>query len=308
MRVVFMGTTDFAVKSLDKLVAMGADVLACVTQPDRPKGRKKILTPPPVKVYALEHNIPVLQPEKISSPEAFEDLKALGNLDFIAVAAYGQKVPKSVLDMPRYGCVNVHGSLLPRHRGAAPMQYTLLCGDKVGGVTTMMMAEGLDTGDMLLKAQIDIDDNDTAGTLTPKLAALGADLLEKTLMGMMNGEITPIPQDDSAATVARSLKSDAGFIDFAKSAQETLNIYRGTTPAPGAYTLTEGRRLKIIAAEKADAQGEPGTVFDVTKKGIVVCCGEGGVLLKELQPEGKKPMTAADYARGKRIVKGDTLR
>ena len=306
MKVVFMGTTDFAVKSLEKLIDMGAEVAACVTQPDRPKGRKKVLTPPPVKVSALEHNIPVLQPEKVAT--IYEDLKNMGGLDFIAVAAYGQKIPKSILDLPKYGCVNVHGSLLPRHRGAAPMQYTLLCGDKVGGVTTMMMAEGLDTGDMLLKASMDIDDNETAGTLTPKLALMGADLLKTTLIGLMKGEITPVPQDDSQATVARSLKSDAGFIDFAKNARETLNIYRGTTPAPGAYAMAEGKRLKILAAEYAEAQGEPGTVFDITKKGFVVCCAEGGVLLIQVQPEGKKPMSAADYARGKRIAKGDKLR
>ena len=306
MRVVFMGTSDFAVPSLEKLIGMGVDVAACVTQPDRPKGRKKVLTPPPVKIAALAHDIPVLQPEKVAS--IYEDLKNMDGLDFIAVAAYGQKIPKSILDLPKYGCVNVHGSLLPRHRGAAPMQYTLLCGDKVGGVTTMMMAEGLDTGDMLLKASIDIDDGETAGTLTPKLALMGADLLETTLNGIVDGSVTPIPQNEAEATVARSLKSDAGFIDFTKTARETLNIYRGTTPAPGAYAVFDGKRLKILAAEYAEVSAEAGTVCEVTKKGFAVACSEGGIFITEVQPEGKKPMSAADFARGKRIAQGDKLR
>lgn len=305
MRIVFMGTPDFAVPSLQALIDAGHDVCAVYTQPDKPQGRKQILTAPPVKTLALEHDIPVFQPNTLKNEDEQARLRELAP-EVIIVVAYGKLLPKAVLDIPPHGCINVHGSLLPRWRGAAPIQWAVIAGDEMAGVTTMQMAEGLDTGDMLLTYETKVGEKETAGELFDRLAQSGAELLTKTLVKL--DEITPRPQDDAQSCYAHMLDKQMAVIDWSKSAHEIDCLIRGLNPWPIALTTLSGERLKVFAAEKAAGNGEPGTVLEADpKKGLTVACGEGALKLIEIQLVGGKRMKATDFLRGHVIEVGTKL-
>lgn len=305
MRIVFMGTPDFAVPSLQALIDAGHDVCAVYTQPDKPQGRKQILTAPPVKTLALEHDIPVFQPNTLKNEDEQARLRELAP-EVIIVVAYGKLLPKAVLDIPPHGCINVHGSLLPRWRGAAPIQWAVIAGDEMAGVTTMQMAEGLDTGDMLLTYETKVGEKETAGELFDRLAQSGAELLTQTLVKL--NEITPRPQDDAQSCYAHMLDKQMAVIDWSKSAHEIDCLIRGLNPWPIALTTLSGERLKVFAAEKANGNGEPGTVLEADpKKGLTVACGEGALGLTEIQLVGGKRMKATDFLRGHAIEVGTKL-
>lgn len=305
MRIVFMGTPDFAVPSLQALIDAGHDVCAVYTQPDKPQGRKQILTAPPVKTLALEHDIPVFQPNTLKNEDEQARLRALAP-EVIIVVAYGKLLPKAVLDIPPHGCINVHGSLLPRWRGAAPIQWAVIAGDEMAGVTTMQMAEGLDTGDMLLTYETKVGEEETAGELFDRLAQSGAELLTQTLVKL--DEITPRPQDDAQSCYAHMLDKQMAVIDWSKSAHEIDCLIRGLNPWPIALTTLSGERLKVFAAEKANGRGEPGTVLEADpKKGLTVACGEGALRLTEIQLVGGKRMKATDFLRGHSLEVGVKL-
>ena len=305
MRIVFMGTPDFAVPSLQALIDAGHDVCAVYTQPDKPQGRKQILTAPPVKTLALEHDIPVFQPNTLKNEDEQARLRELAP-EVIIVVAYGKLLPKAVLDIPPHGCINVHGSLLPRWRGAAPIQWAVIAGDEMAGVTTMQMAEGLDTGDMLLTYETKVGEKETAGELFDRLAQSGAELLTQTLVKL--DEITPRPQDDAQSCYAHMLDKQMAVIDWNKSAHEIDCLIRGLNPWPIALTTLSGERLKVFAAEKAAGNGEPGTVLEADpKKGLTVACGEGALKLTEIQLVGGKRMKATDFLRGHAIEVGTKL-
>ena len=305
MRIVFMGTPDFAVPSLQALIDAGHDVCAVYTQPDKPQGRKQILTAPPVKTLALEHDIPVFQPNTLKNEVEQARLRELAP-EVIIVVAYGKLLPKAVLDIPPHGCINVHGSLLPRWRGAAPIQWAVIAGDEMAGVTTMQMAEGLDTGDMLLTYETKVGEKETAGELFDRLAQSGAELLTQTLVKL--DEITPRPQDDAQSCYAHMLDKQMAVIDWSKSAHEIDCLIRGLNPWPIALTTLSGERLKVFAAEKAAGNGEPGTVLEADpKKGLTVACGEGALKLTEIQLVGGKRMKVNDFLRGHAIEVGTKL-
>lgn len=305
MRIVFMGTPDFAVPSLQALIDAGHDVCAVYTQPDKPQGRKQILTAPPVKTLALEHDIPVFQPNTLKNEDEQARLRELAP-EVIIVVAYGKLLPKAVLDIPPHGCINVHGSLLPRWRGAAPIQWAVIAGDEMAGVTTMQMAEGLDTGDMLLTYETKVGEKETAGELFDRLAQSGAELLTQTLVKL--DEITPRPQDDAQSCYAHMLDKQMAVIDWSKSAHEIDCLIRGLNPWPIALTTLSGERLKVFAAEKANGNGEPGTVLEADpKKGLTVACGEGALKLTEIQLVGGKRMKTTDFLRGHVIEVGTKL-
>lgn len=305
MRIVFMGTPDFAVPSLQALIDAGHDVCAVYTQPDKPQGRKQILTAPPVKTLALEHDIPVFQPNTLKNEDEQARLRELAP-EVIIVVAYGKLLPKAVLDIPPHGCINVHGSLLPRWRGAAPIQWAVIAGDEMAGVTTMQMTEGLDTGDMLLTYETKVGEKETAGELFDRLAQAGAELLTETLVKL--NDITPRPQDDAQSCYAHMLDKQMAVIDWSKSAHEIDCLIRGLNPWPIALTTLSGERLKVFAAEKAAGNGEPGTVFEADpKKGLTVACGEGALKLIEIQLVGGKRMKATDFLRGHVIEVGTKL-
>lgn len=305
MRIVFMGTPDFAVPSLQALIDAGHDVCAVYTQPDKPQGRKQILTAPPVKTLALAHDIPVFQPNTLKNEDEQARLRELAP-EVIIVVAYGKLLPKAVLDIPPHGCINVHGSLLPRWRGAAPIQWAVIAGDEMAGVTTMQMAEGLDTGDMLLTYETKVGEKETAGELFDRLAQSGAELLTQTLVKL--DEITPRPQDDAQSCYAHMLDKQMAVIDWSKSAHEIDCLIRGLNPWPIALTTLSGERLKVFAAEKAAGNGEAGTVLEADpKKGLTVACGEGALKLIEIQLVGGKRMKATDFLRGHVIEVGTKL-
>lgn len=305
MRIVFMGTPDFAVPSLQALIDAGHDVCAVYTQPDKPQGRKQILTAPPVKTLALEHDIPVFQPNTLKNEDEQARLRELAP-EVIIVVAYGKLLPKAVLDIPPHGCINVHGSLLPRWRGAAPIQWAVIAGDEMAGVTTMQMAEGLDTGDMLLTYETKVGEKETAGELFDRLAQSGAELLIETLVKL--NDIIPRPQDDAQSCYAHMLDKQMAVIDWSKSAHEIDCLIRGLNPWPIALTTLSGERLKVFAAEKANGNGEPGTVLEANpKKGLTVACGEGALKLTEIQLVGGKRMKATDFLRGHAIEVGTKL-
>ena len=305
MRIVFMGTPDFAVPSLQALIDAGHDVCAVYTQPDKPQGRKQILTAPPVKTLALEHDIPVFQPNTLKNEDEQARLRELAP-EVIIVVAYGKLLPKAVLDIPPHGGINVHGSLLPRWRGAAPIQWAVIAGDEMAGVTTMQMAEGLDTGDMLLTYETKVGEKETAGELFDRLAQSGAELLTQTLVKL--DEIEPRPQDDAQSCYAHMLDKQMAVIDWSKSAHEIDCLIRGLNPWPIALTTLSGERLKVFAAEKAAGNGEPGTVLEADpKKGLTVACGEGALGLTEIQLVGGKRMKATDFLRGHAIEVGTKL-
>ena len=299
-RVLFMGTPDFAVASLEALLAAGYNVVGVVTQPDRPVGRKQVMTPPPVKEAALRHGLQVLQPERIKTDEALDEVLALAP-DLIVTAAYGQILPKRLLDAPRYGCINVHASLLPKYRGGAPIHKCIVEGEKESGVTIMYMVEALDAGDMLSRVAVPIEERDTVGTLHDKLAQAGSRLLVETVPALLAGEIVPQPQDHEQATFAPNIKRTDERIDWSRTAEQIYNQVRGLNPWPVAFTTYQGKVWKIWWVEKLPETGgshAPGTIVGREEDGLLVACGSGTVKITELQPEGKKRMSALDFLRG----------
>ncbi len=311
LRVVFMGTPEFAVPSLKALVEAGYDVAAVVTQPEKPKGRGRKVSPSPVKEFASACGLKVLEPASIRD-EAF--VKGLSELapDFIVVVAYGKILPPSVLKIPRYGCINVHASLLPKYRGAAPINWAVIRGEKETGVTTMLMDEGMDTGPVLLSERVSIAEDDTSESLSKRLADLGAALLVKTLRGLTEGSIKPKPQNNELASYAPLLKKEDGRIDFSKTASEVANLVRGTRPWPCAYTFWRGRLLKIHAGralKEADEKNgcRPGTVVEVSDDSIKVKCAKGLFAVTELQLEGRRRMKAGEFLRGNTVEEGEVL-
>lgn len=311
MNIVFMGTPDFAVPCLDALIKSGENVTAVFTQPDKPKGRGYKLTPPPVKELALRHNIPVYQPVSLKKGEeaeaAVNTLKELSP-ELIIVVAYGKILPKEILDIPRY-CINVHASLLPKYRGAGPIQWSVLNGERETGVTTMLMAEGVDTGDMLIGKKTEIGENETASELHDRLSQLGAEVLLETVAAVKGGTLSPIPQDDSLSTHAPMLSKDMCPIDFSKPAQEVHNHIRGLSAFPCATANLDGKRLKIYKSELVKGGGDTPCGSVVNAKDFTVSCGDGNcVRFLEIQAEGGKRMKTADYLRGKPIEQGTILK
>ena len=308
MRVVFMGTPDFSVPTLEKIIEAGHEVIGVVTQPDKAKGRGKKVLFPPVKEMALAHDLPVYQPRRARDPEFIDEMKTL-NPDVMVVVAFGQILPKAILDIPKYGCINVHASLLPKYRGAAPIQWAVIRGEKVSGVTTMQMDVGLDTGDMLLKKEVLLDEEETGGSLHDKLSTLGGDLLIETLKKIEAGDIHPEKQDDSqAGEYARMLDKNLGRIDFSMPAVEIERLIRGLNPWPSAFTSYNGKTMKLWKA-KADncGQGVPGQVIHVDKNSFTVQTGQGTLQILELQMEGKKRMDAGAFLRGCPLETGTIL-
>lgn len=305
MRIVFMGTPDFAVPSLQRLLDDGHTIAGVFTQPDKPKGRGYKLTPPPVKELALKYQLSVYQPEKMKDGRALAILKELAP-ELIVVVAYGRILPKDILELPQYGCVNVHGSLLPKYRGAAPIQWSVLNGDEVSGVTTMYMAEGLDTGDIILSRSTPIGEDETSGELFDRLADLGAEALSETVKLIEKGQAPRIPQDDSQSCYAQMLNKQMAEIDFKKSAAEVHNLIRGMNPWPTAYTMYDGKRIKVYRSHPVENKsGTPGAVLDPQR--LIAACGSGAIELLEIQAEGSKRMPAADYLRGHPMTAGATL-
>lgn len=310
MRILFMGTPEFALFSLRALVEAGMNVVGVVTQPDQPKGRGYVLTPPPVKIFAQEHGIPVYQPERLKNG-AFDETLAKINPDLIVVTAYGKILPESLLNYPKYGCVNVHGSLLPEYRGAAPMQRAILEGKKETGITTMLMDAGLDTGKMLLQARVPIEENDNFETIHDKMGEAGAPLLVETIEKIVAGTITPVEQDGAKATYAAKIEKEDCKLDFSKSARGVHDQIRALSPVPLAFTrLPDGKLLKVAASELTTEKFDPvpaGTVVSISGGAITVACGEGAIRLLELIPEGKSRMSAAAFVNGRKIAVGDQL-
>lgn len=299
-----MGTPDFAVPSLQGLLDDGHEILAVYTQPDKPVGRKQVLTPPPVKQLALENGLPVCQPTKLRDGTVAAQLRELAP-DLIAVVAYGRVLPREILEIPPLGCINVHGSLLPKYRGAGPIQWAVINGERETGITTMYMGEGLDTGDMLLVAKTPIGEEETAGELFDRLAPLGADCLKKTVRALAEGRITPVKQDESRASYAPMLDKQLAELDFTKPAQELHDLIRGLNPWPVAVTTFQGKRLKVFAARVEQGSGVPGTVLDAGR--FVIACGQDALRLTEVQLEGSKSMSAEEFLRGKPIFVGKSL-
>jgi methionyl-tRNA formyltransferase len=307
LRIVFLGSGSFAIPSFEALVDAGHDVAALVTQPDREKGRGRELAPPPLKPVAVARGMRVLQPRRVREPEAQEALRAL-RPELQVVVAYGQILPKSVIEIPPLGTVNVHASLLPRLRGAAPIQWSIARGDSETGVTTMLIDEGLDTGPMLLARRLPIEPEETAGDLEPRLARLGAEVLLETVDGLAAGTLRPTPQDHSQATLAPLLKKEDGLLDWTLPATDLANRVRGFHPWPGAFTTVAGRVLKVLRAAVVEGGGEPGAVVGVEGRGLVVAAGAGTRLaLLEVQPESRRPMTGAAFAAGARLQPGTRL-
>lgn len=310
MRILFMGTPDFALFALRALCDAGENVVGVVTQPDKPKGRGYELCPPPVKVFALEKGIPVYQPATLKNGAFDAELAALAP-DLIVVVAYGKILPQSVLDFPRYGCINIHGSLLPEYRGAAPMQRVLIDGKHETGVTIMQMEAGLDTGAMLTVARTPIGENDNFEDIHDRLGALGADALLQTLADIRAGKISPVPQNEALATYAAKIEKSDCLLDFSKAARTVHDRVRGLSPIPLAFTRTpDGKMLKVITTRISTARVPEGTAAGtVLALGdtVTVACGEGAIEILRLLPEGKGRMSAADYVRGRRLSVGDIL-
>lgn len=304
MRIVFMGTPDFAVPCLDALIKDGNEIAGVFTQPDKPKGRRAVLTPPPVKERALRDNIRVYQPATLKNGEAFALLQELAP-EMIVVVAYGKILPKEILDLPEKGCINVHASLLPEYRGAAPIQQAVLDGKKVTGVTAMYMDVGLDTGDMLMKTELDIGENETAEELHDRLSQAGAELIVKVVHAAEKGELQREKQDESKASYVGMLTKEMSKIDFSETAQQVHNKVRGLYSWPGASAAVSGKKVKIHSTRLAKGSGTPGQVLSL--KPLIVACGEGAVEIKELQPEGKKRMDASSFINGLHISSPDEI-
>ncbi|MFR3499909.1 MAG: methionyl-tRNA formyltransferase [Paraclostridium bifermentans] len=302
MKIVFMGTPEFAVPCLQKIIDEGHEVVAVVTQPDKPKGRGKKLAMPPVKELALKYDIPVYQPLKAREESFVDTLKEM-NPELIVVVAFGQILPKSILDIPKYGCVNVHASLLPRYRGAAPLNWVIINGEEKTGVTTMYMDEGLDTGDMILKSEIPLDDEITAGELHDKMMIDGAKVLKETIDSIEKGEAPREKQSNENTCYSPIMNKSLGNIDWNKSAIDIHNLVRGINPWPSAYTTYEGQTMKIWKTKVIDKNSDkdPGTIISVDKEGINVSTSEGIVQIKEIQMAGKKRMEVPEYIKGNNI-------
>lgn len=308
LNIVFMGTPEFAVPSLEKLIEFGHNVMLVITQPDKPRGRGKKISYSPVKECAIKNNIDVFQPQKLkNNKEVFDKLRKL-NPDLIVVAAYGKILPEEILQIPRYGCINVHASLLPKYRGAAPINWAVINGEKETGITIMYMEKGLDTGDILLQKSIPILEEDNSETVHDKLAVLGGNALIEAINKMVDGALKPVKQDDSKATYAPILEKSIGLIDWQKSAVEIKNLVRGLRPWPVAYTYYKGNMLKIWAAEVYSYEGKekPGTVI-TTGSALIVKCGKDALKILEIQSEGKRRMTVEEFLRGHTIAKGEQL-
>jgi methionyl-tRNA formyltransferase len=299
MRAAFLGTPAFAVPTLDRMVDAGHEVVCVVTQPDRPRGRGQQAAAPPVKEAALRLGLPVFQPERVRRPEAVEYLRGLG-VEVMVVVGYGQIIPQVIIDIPPHGIVNVHASLLPKYRGAGPIQWAIVNGETRTGVTTMRINAGLDTGDMLLKAETDIDPDETAIDLGRRLSTMGADLLVETLAGLAAGTIVPEPQNDAQASYAPLLKKEDGRIDWSQPAAATHNRVRGLQPWPGAFASFRGNPVHVWKTRVADGNGAPGRVLRL--KPLTIACGQGAVELVEVQLEGRKRMAAADFVNGQRVA------
>lgn len=305
-RIVFMGTPAFACPTLQMLLDRGEDVVAVVTQPDRPKGRGQQEQQPPVKELARRHDIPVLQPLKVRAAEAVAQIRDLAP-DLIVVVAFGQILPQALLEIPPQGCINVHASLLPRYRGAAPINWCLINGETETGITTMLMDVGLDTGDMLVKRAIPIAADETAVTLHDRLALLGAETMAETLDQLAAGKLVPEKQDDSRSCYAPLLKKELGEIRWDRGPEAIRNLVRGVTPWPGAYTRLDGKLLKLFGARTAAGAGHPGCVLRADKEGLEVACAGGSVAFTDLQLEGKRRMNAAEFFAGYRVAAGTVL-
>jgi len=305
LRTVFMGTPDFALQTLQGLIDAGCNMVGVYTQPDRPKGRGKQLAAPPVKELAQQYDIPVYQPLKLRQPEAVAELEALAP-DLIVVVAYGQILPKSVLEIPAHGCINVHASLLPKYRGAAPINKAIIDGETETGITTMYMDVGLDTGDMLVKKTLSIGADETAGELHDRLAILGRETMEETLRQLCAGSLQRQVQDDAQSTYASMMKKEDGRIDWSRSAREIHNHVRGLDPWPGAYTTLNGELLKlaVTSPEVVEGSDKPGSIIAAGKDGVCVACGSGALRVKELQLAGRKRLPAAEFLRGCPLEKG----
>lgn len=300
MRIVYMGTPDIAAIILKRLLEEPYEIVLTVTQPDRPKGRGKELAKSPVKVLSEEHGIPVFQPERLRNPEAVAVIRE-AKPDMIVVAAFGQILPKEILDMPKYGCINVHASLLPAYRGAAPIQWAVLDGQKESGVTIMYMNEGLDTGDILLQKRVSLSPDETGGSLYDTLSVMGAELLTEAIPKIVDGTLTAVPQGEMTTAYAKQLTKEMGRLDFTRPAEELERYIRGLNPWPGTYTQLDGKTFKIWRAEVVtltDSSLEIGTVTDITKKSFTFVTGKGGLRVLELQPEGKRRMTTEEFLRG----------
>lgn len=310
MKIVFMGTPDFAAGALEALISAGHDITAAVTQPDKPRGRSNELVPPPVKVCALKHNIPVMQPKRIKQPEAVEELKKYP-ADVYVVAAFGQILSREILDLPRYGSLNIHASLLPRYRGTSPIQRAIIDGEEKTGITIMQMDEGIDTGDMLYKKETAIGPEDNYETLHDRLTALGGEAIVEALALLEAGKLVPEKQDDSASCYAPLIEKAMGQIDFGSSAVEIDRLIRGMTPWPSAYTAYKGKQLKIWKARPCMTENvsgrQPGEILKVEKDSVTVAAGEGALEILELQLEGKKRMSAHDFLLGVRMAPGEML-
>ena len=309
MRIVFMGTPDFAVPCLRQLLEDGQNVAGVFTQPDRPKGRGYALAPPPVKELALDRGLPVYQPEKMRDGTALGILQKL-EPELIVVVAYGRILPREILELPPLGCINIHGSLLPRYRGAAPIQWSVLNGDPVAGVTSMFLAEAMDTGDMILRMETPLGENETSGELYERLAPMGARCLSNTIRLFEEGNVPREPQDEAQATLAPMLTKAMGELDFGQPVRKLHNLIRGLNPWPSAWVRTGGKLLKLhrslLRPDLAADGAAPGTLLD--SRELIIACGDGGALqLLQVQPEGKGRMAGEEYLRGVRLKKGDPL-
>lgn len=301
-RIVFMGTPEFAVASLQACFDIG-EVVAVVTQPDKPKGRGNAISISPVKALALERGVTVLQPQKLRTPPFSEELRKLSP-DVCVVTAYGKILPKDVLEVPPHGSVNVHASLLPRFRGAAPIQWAIAHGDTETGVALMRMDEGLDTGPVIAMKRMPITPEDTSASLHEKLSRLGGEILRESLPAYLRGELKPVPQPSEGMVLAPIIQKEDGLLDFTKPAVQLERRMRAFTPWPGAYTGLNGARLKVHRAKVGPGKGAPGTVLAASQEGIEVACGEGSLVLLEVQPEGKRVMSAAEFLSGRRLAPG----
>lgn len=305
MNIVFMGTTDFAVPSLELLASSPpCNILMVVSQPDKAKGRGRVVSPTPVKEAALRLSFPIIQPPKASDPSFIQTIRVL-NPDLVVVVAYGQILKKEFLDIPTKGCINLHGSLLPKYRGAAPIQRAVMNGETVSGVTTMLLNEGMDEGGILLKKEINIEEDDTAGSLSDRLRAVGAELLLDTIKGMNDNRLAPIPQDSSRATYAPKIGKEERQINWSDEGEKILNLVRGLTPFPGAYTILNDKRVIISSVEKGDGfQGKPGQLKVVGQERLLVATATESLLIKRVKPEGKRGMDVADFLAGHHIEDG----
>jgi methionyl-tRNA formyltransferase len=304
LRLVFLGTADYAVPSLKTIVQEGYKVLTVITQPDRPKGRGQKVKFSPIKKAALKLNLPIFQPENIKTSESVDYLKEL-KADLYVVVAYGQILSKEILDLPPMGCVNVHGSLLPKYRGAAPIHWAIINGEVETGVTTMYMVPDLDSGDIIEQSRLKIEPDYSVGILHDLLADLGAKTLLSTLRALAKGSVNPTPQDDSKATYAPQLKKKDEIIQWGKTSEQVVNHIRGMNPWPGAYTTYHGKILKVLEAktENSTQSLAPGTILQVDKNGIIVQCGQGAIRLTLLKPQGKKEMAADAFSNGQSFIK-----